>query len=302
VVKSFGTFTKLERAGQLKEIAAAYVFLAADASFVAGALLEVSGGFTSVDEEDRGMANEVDQDGTYPPLDVLKPVAEGIWIVDSGPLHVLGLPLPIRMTVLRLSNGDLWLHSPTRFTEALKAQLEQQGRIAHLIAPAIAHWSFLNDWQKRLPNALTWAAPGLRERKHVQKTGVRIDHVLSDTSPPEWASEMEQVTIRGLGFSEVDFFHRPSRTLIMTDLVQNLETQRLSVGPRIFARLNSVAAPHGRAPLYLRLIVKANKREAARAAIRLVDWHPERVIFSHGRWFDRDGTKALKRSLDWLIG
>jgi hypothetical protein len=135
----------------------------------------------------------------------------------------------------------------------------------------------------------------------VRKNGVRIDHVLSDASPPEWASEMEQITVRGFGFSEVDFFHRPSRTLIMTDLVQNLETQRLPVGTRIFARLNGVAAPHGRAPIYLRLMVKVNKREAARAAARLVEWHPERVIFSHGRWFDRDGTTALKRSLAWLI-
>jgi hypothetical protein len=129
----------------------------------------------------------------------------------------------------------------------------------------------------------------------VRKTGARIDQVLSDISPPEWASEIEQITVRGFGFSEVDFFHRPSRTLIMTDLVQNLETQRLPVGTRIFARLN------GRAPIYLRLMVKANKREAAQAATRLVDWQPERVIFSHGRWFDRDGTKALKRSLAWLI-
>jgi hypothetical protein len=247
------------------------------------------------------MASEVDHDGTYPPLDVLKPVAEGIWIVDSGPVHVFGLTLPIRMTVLRLSSGDLWLHSPTRLTEALKAQLEQQGRITHLIAPDVAHWSFLQDWQRKCPDALTWAAPGLRERKQVQKTGVRIDHVLSDVSPPEWASEMEQITFRGFGFSEVDFFHRPSRTLIMTDLVQNLETQRLPVGTRIFARLNGVAAPHGRAPIYLRLVVKVNKREAARAAARLVEWQPERVIFSHGRWFDRDGTTALKRSLAWLI-
>jgi hypothetical protein len=247
------------------------------------------------------MANEVDQGGTYPPLDILKPVAEGIWIVDSGPLHVFGLTLPIRMTVLRLSSGDLWLHSPTRFTEVLKAQLEQQGRVTHLIAPDVAHWSFLHDWQKHLPNALTWAAPGLRERKQVQKSGIRIDHVLSDVSPPEWASELEQITVRGFGFSEVDFFHRPSRTVIMTDLVQNLEAQRLPVGTRVFAHLNGVAAPNGRAPIYLRLMVKANKHEAAQAAARLVDWQPERVIFCHGRWFERNGTNALRRSFDWLI-
>jgi NAD(P)-dependent dehydrogenase (short-subunit alcohol dehydrogenase family) len=48
-VASFGSFTMLGRAGQPEEIAPAYVFLAADASFVTGALLEVSGGFKSVD-------------------------------------------------------------------------------------------------------------------------------------------------------------------------------------------------------------------------------------------------------------
>jgi NAD(P)-dependent dehydrogenase (short-subunit alcohol dehydrogenase family) len=48
-VENFGTFTMMDRAGQPEEIAPAYVFLAADASFVTGALLEVSGGFKSVD-------------------------------------------------------------------------------------------------------------------------------------------------------------------------------------------------------------------------------------------------------------
>jgi NAD(P)-dependent dehydrogenase (short-subunit alcohol dehydrogenase family) len=48
-VAGFGSFTMLGRAGQPEEIAPAYVFLAADGSFVTGALLEVSGGFKSVD-------------------------------------------------------------------------------------------------------------------------------------------------------------------------------------------------------------------------------------------------------------
>jgi len=48
-VRNFGSFTMLGRAGQPEEIAPAYVFLAADGSFVTGALLEVSGGFKSVD-------------------------------------------------------------------------------------------------------------------------------------------------------------------------------------------------------------------------------------------------------------
>jgi Domain of unknown function (DUF4336) len=247
------------------------------------------------------MTTSAGPDGTYPPLDSLKPIAEGVWIVDSGPLHVLGIALPVRMTVVRLRNGDLWLHSPTRYTQELRGQLDQHGPVRHLIAPDVAHWSFLEDWQRTCPDALTWAAPGLRERRAVRKAGVRIDQVLTRDAPPEWAKEIRQVIVPGLGFSEVDFLHEPSRTLIMTDLIQNLETDRSPALTRIMARLNGVAAPNGRAPIYLRLAVRMKRREAAAAATQLVQWRPERVIFSHGRWFDRDGTEALRRSLDWLL-
>ena len=135
----------------------------------------------------------------------------------------------------------------------------------------------------------------------MRKSGLKIDHELSDISPPEWAGDLEQVIVRGVGFSEVDFFHRASRTLIMTDLVQNLETDRLPLYMRIIARLNGVAAPNGKAPIYLRLAVRGRKHEAIQAAERLVRWRPERVIFCHGRWFDRDGADALRRSLNWLL-
>ena len=205
------------------------------------------------------------------------------------------------MTVLRLSGGDLWLHSPTRLTNELRIQLEAEGRIRHLVAPDIAHWSFLPEWQQTYPGAVVWATPGLLERKQVRASGLRIDRVLAEVPPPEWAGELDQVTILGIGFSEVDFFHRSSRTLIMTDLVQNLETSLLPAWQRVVAHLIGVAAPRGRAPIYLRLSVSAKKREAARAAAQMVRWNPERVTFSHGRWFEQDGTASLHRSLDWLL-
>ncbi len=239
---------------------------------------------------------------TYPPLDVLKPVADGVWIVDSGPLSAFGMSLPVRMTVIRLGNGDLWLHSPTRYDDGLRAELERHGRIRHLVAPNVAHWMFVQDWQQRCPDAVTWAAPGLRERGQVKKSGVRLDRDLGDAAPPEWAGEMEHAVVPGgAGFREIDFFHKPSRTLVLTDLVVNLEPDKLSALVRMFARLTGVLAPDGKAPLYLRLVIRARRRDAAAAASRMLAWTPERVIFTHGRWFERDGTAALRRSLAWLV-
>jgi Domain of unknown function (DUF4336) len=240
---------------------------------------------------------------TYPPLDVPKPVAENVWIVDSGPHRMLGLPMPVRMTVIRLGGGDLWLHSPTRFDEGLRRGMEGLGRIRHLVAPSIAHWSFLEEWQRNCPDAVTWAAPGLRERAPVRKSGVRLDRDLTEAPPQEWAGEIEQVIVPGgAGFHEVEFFHRPTRTLVLTDLVVNLEPEKLPAAMRAFAWLNGSVSPHGKPPIYLRLVVSAKRKEAVEAATRLVEWAPERVVFSHGKWFKRDGAAQLRRSLAWLLG
>src|SRR4051812_5586425 len=71
-------------------------------------------------------------DVSYPPLDVPKPIAKNLWNVDSGPLRVMGLiPLPVRMTIIRLADGGLLLHSPTRFDFDMARELEQIGPIRH---------------------------------------------------------------------------------------------------------------------------------------------------------------------------
>lgn len=240
---------------------------------------------------------------TYPPLDVLKPVAENLWIVDSGPLRALGMPLPVRMTVIRLSNGELWLHSPTRYEADLHRAISALGPIRHLVAPNIAHWTFLKAWQEHCPEALTWAAPNLAERRQVRRAGVRLDRVLSDDVPDAWRQDLQQVVVPGgLGFREVAFFHAPSSTLILTDLVLNLEAGKMPALLRPLLRLAGMTAPHGMPPPYLRLAVKLRASDAASAVRRLIALGPERVVFTHGAWFERDGTASLRRSMRWLIG
>jgi hypothetical protein len=76
------------------------------------------------------------------------------------------LRLPIRMTVIRLVNGSMLLHSPTRFDAALKSEIEQIGRISRLVAPNSAHWTFVKAWREHVPEAVTWAAPDtMRKRR-----------------------------------------------------------------------------------------------------------------------------------------
>lgn len=247
------------------------------------------------------MATKAESRRTYPPLDTLKPVAEGLFLVDSA-ISFAGVPVPVRMTVARLAGGGLWLHSPTRLAPSLRAEIERLGPVAHLVAPNVAHWVFLKDWQAAFPQARTWAAPGLRERGQVRRSGLRIDQDLGPAPPPDWAADLDQVLLKGgLGLREAAFLHRPSRTAILTDLVQNFEPGKLNPLVRPFVHLAGAAAPDGMAPLHYRAAMNLRRPEARAAARRLIDWAPDRVIFAHGAWFDHDGAARLRHSLRWLL-
>lgn len=240
-------------------------------------------------------------DPTFPPLDVLKPVADDVWIVDSGPHRVAGLQLPVRMSVIRLGDGFLWLHSPTRMTGELKQALDRLGSVRHLVAPNVAHWSYLRDWQRSYPMAVTWAAPGLKDRGQVRKAGIRVDHELGDAAPADWAQEILQVVVPGLGFREVAFLHRPTRTLLLTDLMMNLEPEKVPRILRPLAGALGLVGTDGQPPRYVRFAVSRKRGEAAGAVSRMIAWEPDQVIFGHGRWFPRDGTEALRRGFAWLL-
>jgi hypothetical protein len=237
---------------------------------------------------------------TYAPLDILKPVGDGIWIVDSGPLHAAGaIPLPVRMTVMQLEDGGIVLHSPTRYDPVLRQEIESLGAIRHIVAPNSAHWSFVKDWKGRVPDALTWAAPGLRRRRQVKKARIAWHGDLGPQSQAHFAPDMDHIEVPGIGgFCEVCFFHRKSRSLVVTDLIQNLDDHHQSAMMRLVSKL---IGAQDRAPLYLRAVVRLKGEPAKAAARQLVALEPKRVIFSHGRYFDEDASARLRKSFEWLV-
>ncbi|OSJ33936.1 oxidoreductase [Bradyrhizobium japonicum] len=228
-------------------------------------------------------------------------VTDQIWIVDDKPINAAGLELPVRMVVVRLSNGDLVLHSPVRYSSDLRHQLERLGAIRYLLAPNIAHWMFLSEWQRELPQAKTFAARGLSARRQVRAAGIRIDRELGDVTPEEWTADLETVAVDAPMFCEIELFDERSRTLILTDLVQNLDPDHLSAPNELAANLLGISRPDGKAPVYLRLLLRLGGRSVRAAAERMVSLAPERVIFAHGDWFQIDGTERLRQSLRWVV-
>jgi len=243
---------------------------------------------------------ESDRDATYPPLDRVKPVGENLWVVDSGPIRAMGMKMPVRMTIIRLANGDLMLHSPTQFTPALAAEIAKLGPIRHLVAPNIAHWTFIADWQRALPGATVWGVPGLRDRAQVRKAGLRIDAELQAEASSPWAAEIVQGMVTGAGgFCEAWFYHRASGTLLLVDLIENLEADRLP--PVTGLLMKASAATRGTTALHVRAAVLGGGDAAKESVRAMVATAPERAIFAHGEMFDREADVRLRQAFAWLL-
>lgn len=239
-------------------------------------------------------------DSLYRPINTLKPVCDDVWIVD-GPAVKFGFGWPkftftTRMTIVRLGT-KLFVHSPTELIEPLRAELEDLGSIEWLVEPNRIHYSWVVPWHKAYPRAAVYLAPKID--KHIK---VDFPHmILQGNRGYPWDEEMATLPIESAYMTEVEFFHRASRTLILTDLVENFEPQKLSGVTRLITRLAAVTAPHGGMAKDMRMTFIGRKPELRKAIERMIEWDPLRIIISHGRWFERDGAEELRRAFGWLL-
>jgi hypothetical protein len=241
----------------------------------------------------------------YEPIDTLKPVAPDIWVVD-GPVARMatpfgGMPFSTRMTVVRLRDGALWCHSPIASDEGLFAEIDALGPVRHLVSPNFLHYASIPAWKLRYPDAIAWASPGVRRRAASQKIEVTFDVELTDTPPDAWAADIDQLRFRGSRvIEEFVFLHRASRTVILADLIENFERERLSRGMRWIARLGGVLDPDGKAPLDMRMSFLGHRRVARACFESMLAWHPRRTIMAHGRWYAGNAEAELRRAFRWV--
>ena len=240
---------------------------------------------------------------TYSPLNTLKRVADDVWIVD-GPLirfgpPLLKMPFSTRMTVIRIG-GDLMIHSPTPLTPELKTEVDGIGRPRWIVGPNRIHYWWIPDWHAAFPGADVYLAPRIREQ-----AGTRIDfdcRALDRDHGYPWDDDIATLPVEGNYMTEVVLFHRRSRTLVLTDLIENFEPRKISSWlMRILTRFGGVQDPDGAMPRDMRVSYRDKARLKAAVDI-MIGWNPERIILAHGRWYDRNGADELRRAFRWLSG
>lgn len=238
----------------------------------------------------------------YEPLNTLKPIGPDIWIVDGPVIKFYGMPFPTRMTVIRLHGGGLFIHSPIALDDGLLAELDGLGPVQHLVSPNWIHYASIGYWAKVYPKAVTWASPNVRARALKYQVDVCFDRDLGEEAAPEWAAEIKQMIVHGNAFhEEVVFFHDASNTLVLTDLIENFEAAKAPLWFRPIVWLISALDPDGGMPRDMRATFRKGRKELKQAVETMICWGPDKVVLSHGRWFESNGVQHLKRVLGWAL-
>ena len=224
----------------------------------------------------------------------MKAINENIYVSDQD-LTVLGIAMGARMTVIRLSNNNLIIHSPNKFSESLAAEVTELGECATIFSPNKMHNLYVEDWIRCFPKAKAFAPFSIADRNSY----TFLEPSIITTIENQWQNELEIVYLDGMpALKEYVLYHPKSKTLIVTDCIFNLHN-RPGITSNILLKLNGAHNRTGPSRLFKAAI--KDKELFAQSLQKILQWDFETIILSHGDIIEANGKniflKAFKQYL-----
>jgi len=163
-------------------------------------------------------------------------VPNAVWTFDQK-FGILNVQVPLRMTVVKLEGGGLFVYDPIAATPELVGyvrELEKEhGPVKHVVlgSVAIEHKTYAGVFAQKFPQARVWVQPGqysFPQDLPVPFLGFPAGRTeVIPASEAEAPADWKDFEFRTLGpliskdgaFGETVFFHKPTSTLLVTDTV-----------------------------------------------------------------------------------
>lgn len=225
---------------------------------------------------------------------MLKPVCDDLWSHETHVRLPGGLLMPSRATIVRLAGGGLVVHSPLAIDDAVADEIKAIGEVRFLVAPNCLHWMFLRAAKERYPDARVLGAPGLKK-----KLGTLYFDPLPEAGHIDGlGADLSVQQIQGAPFmNEHVFFHEPSRSLILTDLIFNM---RHCKGFMMNLVLRAVGAYEKTAQSRIWRLVVNDRVAVARGVSKILAWDFDRLIVAHGEIVSGEAREIARRALAWM--
>lgn len=228
----------------------------------------------------------------------LRSFGKNLWIVDGPDVRDMGVLFTTRMTIVKLSDGTLWIESPVAVGPDMLKAIAGLGPVRYLVAATPRHLWRLESWHTLFPEAQLWSA---RSTPFTLKGAkLPLAGVLGDVPPQGWAKDLDQLAFKGNPLiEEVMFFHRGSRTVILDDLIQIHPMVKGKPFRNWLFKLEGVTSPNGGVGLDIRLSF-IRRKLARRSLEKLLSWDFDKLVIAHGDCVVKDAKPFVERAFRWL--
>jgi len=202
------------------------------------------------------------------------------------------------MTIVKLRDGAIWIESPVPVSSKTLEEIKDLGPVKYLVAATPRHVWRLDNARKQFPDAQLWVCQPTRLT--LQHGELPITGTLTDTPPPDWADDFEQLAFKGNRFlSEVLFYHKKSHTVIINDLIQMNKKVKGKPLTNFIFRIAGVLYPKGGVSRDLKM--SFTDRDSARQSLeKLLSWDFNKLIIAHGDCIETDAKAFVEEKFRWL--
>jgi len=220
---------------------------------------------------------------------MLEDIGQDIWI-QRHPLGMLGCQMGRVVTLVRLRSGQVVIHSTANFGSADIAEIRELGEPGWLFEATRFHDTCAVQGRAAFPDIPYLVPQGFKARSVANLTPI-------ETTPAEWRDEIELIQLAGMpSIRESALFHRPSKTLVVADLMFNLppETSRWT---QLFLRATGGISKYPGMSRLFRFMVKDRQAfQESMAEIAALDF--ETIVVAHGDPITSDAKEKLLALLD----
>ena len=207
----------------------------------------------------------------------------------SFPMRALGIDFKRNVTLLRLCDGRVVIHSTAPFGERDLAQIRSFGEPAWLVDATLLHDTFAKKGRAALISPSYLAPSGF-----TRKTGISTEALFPP--PADWAGEIDVLRIEGIRTNEHALFHRQSRTLVVADLFFSFPS-KMRGWPRFFVRHIMRLPRLFGVSVFLRRLMIRDRQAFADSMNVLLAWNFDRLIVAHWEPIEKDAKRKVEQAL-----
>ncbi len=232
---------------------------------------------------------------------MLRQIDNNLWVAEQ-PFQYWGINVGTRMTVTRLKSG-LMIISPIKPNEQIIHQLSKIGKVTYIIAPNLYHHLFLSEFQAIYPEAKLIIPKGL----NIKLPNLNFAQLLNENKG-SIDNQVEYLLIDGFKvldtsgastLNEYVFYHRDSRTLILTDTAFHFDGN-FTFKTQLAARLLGI---YGKlAPSFLEKLASKETQKVKQSFQKVFEWDFDRVIMAHGSIVETGAKPKLKQGYENFLG